>query len=119
MKLHRFVRWWLLAAFVLLCGRAAVAHEMSMAELELRELAPGEFFWQWTSSGNNEAGEGLSPVTFRGGSLESSNDRTGWLPRFGERQRQKPAGSTSARRGTGFGLKTPNPLQHQPFQNWE
>ena len=61
MKLHRFVRWWLLAAFVLLCGRAAVAHEMSMAELELRELAPGEFFWQWTSSGNNEAGEGLSP----------------------------------------------------------
>jgi hydrogenase/urease accessory protein HupE len=51
----------LLAASVLLCARVAVAHEMSMAELELRELGPGEFFWQWTSSGNNEAGDGLSP----------------------------------------------------------
>jgi len=61
MKLRRLVRWWLLAALVLLCGRVAVAHEMSMAELELRELGPGEFFWQWTSSGNNEAGDGLSP----------------------------------------------------------
>jgi len=57
----RLVRWWLLAASVLLCARMAVAHEMSMAELELRELGPGEFFWQWTSSGNNEAGDGLSP----------------------------------------------------------
>jgi hydrogenase/urease accessory protein HupE len=26
------------------------AHEMSMAEMELREMAPGEFIWQWSAT---------------------------------------------------------------------
>ncbi|WP_230979419.1 HupE/UreJ family protein [Steroidobacter gossypii] len=33
-----------------------------MAEMEVRETAPGEFLWQWTASGNRAAGTELSPV---------------------------------------------------------
>jgi hydrogenase/urease accessory protein HupE len=52
----------LLAGLALLCG-AASAHEMSMAEMQLREVAPGEFFWQWTASEKGgAAGEVLTPV---------------------------------------------------------
>lgn len=43
-------RAWLFAA---LCASftpsLSSAHEMSMAEIEARELAPGEFLWQWTA----------------------------------------------------------------------
>lgn len=31
-------------------ARAALAHEMTMAEMEVRETAPGEFFWQWSAA---------------------------------------------------------------------
>ncbi len=48
-------------ALALLAG-AAAAHEMSMAEMELREAARGDFLWQWTVSGNKPAGEVLTPV---------------------------------------------------------
>jgi hydrogenase/urease accessory protein HupE len=49
--------------FVLLAlaGSTAMAHEMTMAEMELRETQPGEFVWQWTASGNNPASEELTP----------------------------------------------------------
>lgn len=43
------VRLWLLAALMLLPG-LAVAHEMSMAEMELREMTRGEFLWQWSAT---------------------------------------------------------------------
>jgi hydrogenase/urease accessory protein HupE len=45
----------LLLVLALLAG-AAAAHEMSMAEMELRETARGEFLWQWTAAdrGTNE-----------------------------------------------------------------
>jgi hypothetical protein len=44
----------LLATALLACG--ARAHELSMAEMELRETARGEFMWQWTAAerGTNE-----------------------------------------------------------------
>jgi len=43
----------LLAALALAgAGAPARAHEMSMAEMEVRETAPGEFLWQW--SANND-----------------------------------------------------------------
>ncbi|EFK95758.1 conserved hypothetical protein, membrane [sediment metagenome] len=48
-----------LAAWVAL---PAAAHEMSMAEMEVREIAPGEFLWQWTASGTRPAGDELTPV---------------------------------------------------------
>jgi hypothetical protein len=43
------------AAFVafVACAIQAVpahAHEMTMAEMEVRETAPGEFFWQWSAA---------------------------------------------------------------------
>nr|WP_246295140.1 HupE/UreJ family protein [Schlegelella koreensis] len=37
------------AALAWLGAPPASAHEMTMAEMELREIAPGEFLWQWTA----------------------------------------------------------------------
>ncbi len=45
-----------------LVANAAMAHEMTMAEMELRETARGEFLWQWSASGNRPAAEELTPV---------------------------------------------------------
>ena len=44
------------AAFVLLALASVVAHahEMSMAEIELRETAHGEFIWQWSASNDKQ-----------------------------------------------------------------
>lgn len=66
--LRRFSRWVLgrlarllpapLLAAALLGGAApARAHEMSMAELQVQEVSPGRFIWQWTAgmrSGGDE-----------------------------------------------------------------
>jgi len=49
-------------ALLALISNAVLAHEMSMAEMEVRETAPGEFLWQWTASGNRAASEELTPV---------------------------------------------------------
>ena len=46
---------------LLLCARLAGAHEMSMAEMDLRETRAGEFLWQWTASGSKPAGDELTP----------------------------------------------------------
>jgi hydrogenase/urease accessory protein HupE len=46
---------------VLLAGHAQ-AHEMSMAEMEVRQVSPTEFLWQWTASGNRPASEVLKPI---------------------------------------------------------
>mgnify|MGYP000866550748 FL=1 len=51
----------LLVAWSLLAS-VATAHEMSMAEMELRQISPTEFQWQWTASGNRPAGEVLKLV---------------------------------------------------------
>ncbi len=47
---------WLWALGLAGLGLAAAAHEMSMAEMDVRELAPGQFFWQWTASNERQAG---------------------------------------------------------------
>jgi hydrogenase/urease accessory protein HupE len=59
--MSRILRFVALAALVLL-SNATFAHEMTMAEIELRETAPGEFLWQWTASGNLPPGDELTPV---------------------------------------------------------
>lgn len=46
----------------LLISTAAGAHEMSMAEMQVREMAPGEFIWQWTATEKRAASDDLSPV---------------------------------------------------------
>lgn len=55
--LHR-----LLAAVLALFATAAVAHEMSMAEMEVRQITPREFVWQWTASGSRPAAQELTPL---------------------------------------------------------
>jgi hydrogenase/urease accessory protein HupE len=41
---------------------AAGAHEMTMAEMEVRETAPGEFFWQWSAQNDKRPiGDDLVP----------------------------------------------------------
>lgn len=40
----------LLLAIIALLSVPAVAHEMTMAEMELRESSRGEFLWQWATS---------------------------------------------------------------------
>ncbi len=52
----------LLLAILTLTGDPAVAHEMSMAEMELHQISPTEFQWQWTASGNRPASEVLELV---------------------------------------------------------
>ncbi len=47
-------------AAMVFCSPAARAHELSMAEMELREVAAGDFVWQWTAS-NRAAGDDLTP----------------------------------------------------------
>lgn len=48
--------WWLALA-----ASSAGAHEMTMAELELRETRPGEFLWQWGASGSRPIADELTP----------------------------------------------------------
>ncbi len=47
-------RAWLRVTLLFLCALAipaiSAAHEMTMAELALRETAHGEFMWQWTAT---------------------------------------------------------------------
>ncbi len=52
----------LLLLAVALSGTAAGAHEMSMAEMQLREASRGEFLWQWTASEKRAASEDLTPL---------------------------------------------------------
>jgi hydrogenase/urease accessory protein HupE len=48
-------------AVLLACGPAR-AHEMTMAEMEVRETAPGEFFWQWSAMNDKRPmGSDLQP----------------------------------------------------------
>ena len=57
----RFDRWLLLFALALF-GGAASAHEMSMAEMQVREFSPGEYQWRWSASERKEPARVLSPV---------------------------------------------------------
>ncbi len=58
--MSRVVRLLALACLAL-ASAAARAHEMSMAEMELRETRAGEFLWQWTASGSRPAIDELAP----------------------------------------------------------
>jgi hypothetical protein len=51
----------ILVALTFVLAQRVAAHEMSMAEMELRETRPGEFLWQWTASGNKPARDVLTP----------------------------------------------------------
>lgn len=51
----------LLMGLALLAGTAS-AHEMSMAEMQLREMAPGEFLWQWMAGEKGGVADVLKPI---------------------------------------------------------
>ena len=44
-----------------LAACSAQAHEMTLAEMELRETRPGEFLWQWGASGSRPIADELTP----------------------------------------------------------
>jgi hydrogenase/urease accessory protein HupE len=52
----------LLLTLLAFIASAAGAHEMSMAEMQLREVTRGEFLWQWTASSDRKSGVDLTPV---------------------------------------------------------
>ncbi|MFG6485836.1 HupE/UreJ family protein [Roseateles sp. BYS78W] len=56
---------WLRAALLLALAAAALpslAHEMSMAELQLRETRRGDFLWQWSAGEKRPVNQDLTPV---------------------------------------------------------
>ncbi|MEP7057868.1 MAG: HupE/UreJ family protein, partial [Caldimonas sp.] len=59
--MSRFVNATLLALLTLLGGGLG-AHELSMAEMQLRETSRGEFLWMWTASEKRAAADDLTPV---------------------------------------------------------
>jgi hypothetical protein len=72
----RALRVLMLAALALMASVSS-AHEMSMAEMEVREASPGEFLWQWTASGSRPAGMELTPVWPAGCTNEANVLRCG------------------------------------------
>lgn len=74
------MRAWLRALFVAwlaaCCGTAS-AHEMTMAEMQVRETAPGEFLWQWTATNELAPSAKLSPVWPEGCRAEGAMLRCG------------------------------------------
>jgi hypothetical protein len=63
--MRQFFCGWLSALFLAaatLLPAVAGAHEMSMAEMEVREMSPGEFLWQWSATNDKRpATEDLVP----------------------------------------------------------
>jgi len=47
--MKRAIRYVVVVALALVAS-VGVAHELTMAEMQLRETAPGDFLWQWTAS---------------------------------------------------------------------
>jgi hydrogenase/urease accessory protein HupE len=67
----------LLLAFAAMLCTAAPAHELSMAEMELREISRGEFLWQWTAGEKRAPAEELKPVWPEGCRAEQTMLRCG------------------------------------------
>ena len=70
------LRAWIVA-IVALASMGAAAHEMSMAEMELRQISGGQFLWQWTASGTRPASEQLAPHWPEGCSSDETTVRCG------------------------------------------
>lgn len=58
------MRRWIATAAIAIAGAlagSAFAHELSMAEMQVRQLSDREFLWQWTETGNRPANAELQP----------------------------------------------------------
>jgi len=71
--LVRLLAWLMLACL----SAAASAHELSMAEMQIRETTRGEFIWQWTASGSRPASDELTPVWPEGCRAQANTLRCG------------------------------------------
>lgn len=67
----------LLLAGLALLSAVASAHEMSMAEMELRETSRGDFIWQWTATNDRVGSIDLTPQWPDGCRAESNVVRCG------------------------------------------
>lgn len=56
------MRRWFLIAVLALGSCAAAAHEMTMADMDLRQISRTEFLWQWGASGAKPASQELTPI---------------------------------------------------------
>ncbi|MBC7779424.1 MAG: HupE/UreJ family protein [Proteobacteria bacterium] len=74
--MKRVLRWMMLGALALF-ATAGSAHELTMAELEMREIAPGQFVWQWTASGTRPAADELTVVWPAGCTADANVVRCG------------------------------------------
>jgi hydrogenase/urease accessory protein HupE len=67
-----------LAVILLVSGAGASAHEMTMADLSMREVAPKEFIWAWGVPGKNTPiSQDLTPVWPEGCVGEANTVRCG------------------------------------------
>jgi hydrogenase/urease accessory protein HupE len=82
--MHRLLL--LILAFLSLVSSTVSAHELSMAEMEVRETAPGEFLWQWTASGDKAPAVVLVPVFPESCTVEMNMLRCGEKGLFGTLQ---------------------------------
>src|SRR5262245_16426982 len=64
----------LLPVIAVMMAVPALAHEMTMAEMEVRQISRSEFLWQWTASGSRPASQELTPVWPEGCSSESESN---------------------------------------------
>lgn len=65
------------ALFLALLFGSAQAHELSIAEMELRQLTTTDFLWQWSASGKVPASEELTPTWPEGCAAEGQLLRCG------------------------------------------
>ncbi len=66
-----------LVSLAALIGSAATAHELSMAEMELREVARGDFLWQWSAGDKRPPADELTPIWPDGCRAEQNRLRCG------------------------------------------
>ncbi len=63
--MKRWMRCWIVLVVALtsaVVAAPASAHEMTMAEMEVRETSPGEFLWQWSATNDKRPlGDDLTP----------------------------------------------------------
>lgn len=67
----------MLPAILMLLTTATGAHEMSMAEMQLREMSRGEFLWQWMAGEKRPVDRDLTPAWPEGCVAESNVLRCG------------------------------------------
>lgn len=75
--MSRLLKWLFALAMALSGVGVAHAHEMSMAEMQLRETQRGEFLWQWGAGEKRPISQDLTPVWPQGCAADATVLRCG------------------------------------------